>query len=130
MKTTLHKTKILFTGDSGFKTESTILKNPQTKESIKNIDILKVGHHGSKHSTGKDFLAEIRPIYALISAGRKNTYGHPHKSVIKRLESAGTKPEHIFRTDTCGRVSFQIYKMGAIGHPDCKSISYDNKGLD
>lgn len=130
MKTKLHNTTILFTGDAGFTPEFEILKNIQTKKSIEHIDILKVGHHGSKYSTSKELLEATKPKYALISVGKKNTYGHPHKSVLKRLASAGIKKENIFRTDTCGQVQFTIYKMGAIGHPDCKSISYDNKGLD
>ncbi|MFM2383764.1 MAG: hypothetical protein RIQ72_336 [Candidatus Parcubacteria bacterium] len=130
MKTTLNNKTILFTGDAGFEAELALFEDGKIKKKIENIDILKVGHHGSKYSSGREFLEIAKPQYALISAGKKNTYGHPHKSVLKRLESAGVKKENIFRTDTCGQIQLTIYKMGAIGHPDCKSISYDNKGLD
>ncbi len=130
MKTMLNNRTILFTGDAGFEAERALFEDGKIKKKIENIDILKVGHHGSKYSSGKEFLEIMKPQYALISAGKKNTYGHPHKSVLKRLESIAVKKENIFRTDTCGQIQFTIYKMGAIGHPDCKSISYDNKGLD
>jgi competence protein ComEC len=49
-------------------------------------DVLKVGHHGSKTSSGKDFIATVRPTYAIISAGKDNRYGHPHQEVIDSLE--------------------------------------------
>ena len=52
-------------------------------------DILKVGHHGSKTSTGKNFLEVVAPIFSIISAGRDNRYGHPHESVLTNLSSAG-----------------------------------------
>lgn len=54
-------------------------------------DVLKVGHHGSKNATSKQFLECVRPQIAWISAGRKNSYGHPHKETLVRLESVGSK---------------------------------------
>lgn len=64
-------------------------------------DILKVGHHGSKTSTGEEFLRAVSPEFAVISAGRKNRYGHPHQEVIDRLEDFGVE---ILRTDIDGDI--------------------------
>lgn len=49
-------------------------------------DVLKVAHHGSKYSTSDEFLTIIKPDFSLISCGKYNPYGHPHKEVIKRLK--------------------------------------------
>lgn len=124
-KLILNNRSFLFTGDAGFETEKILIGSSTIKNKITNIDVLKVGHHGSKHSTDKSFLKIVSPIYALISAGLKNSYGHPHKSVLNRLKQAGIQERNIFRTDLCGPVTFTVYKTGAIGHPSCKSISTD-----
>lgn len=54
-------------------------------------EVLKVAHHGSKNSSGEVFLDVATPLYSLISAGRDNSYGHPHKETIERLENVGSK---------------------------------------
>lgn len=72
----------LFTGDASIKSEDYILENYDIGE----IDILKVGHHGSKTSTGEKLLQDIKPKLALISCGEDNKFGHPHQTVIKNLE--------------------------------------------
>ena len=64
-------------------------------------DVIKVGHHGSGSSTGDRFLNHIHPEHAMISVGRKNRFGHPDSSVIKRLKNAGTA---VYRTDQDGAV--------------------------
>ncbi len=64
-------------------------------------EVLKAGHHGSRTSSSELFLGKVRPEYALISAGRKNKYGHPHREVLENLEKIGAK---ILRTDLGGRV--------------------------
>ena len=53
------------------------------------IDVLKVAHHGSKHSTSQEFLDACRPDITLISAGKGNSYGHPHEELLMRLQKAG-----------------------------------------
>ena len=48
--------------------------------------IIKVAHHGSANSTGEEFLQYIKPEKAVISCGKENSYGHPHKELLKRLK--------------------------------------------
>lgn len=64
-------------------------------------DILKVGHHGSDTSSGEDFISAVRPNQAIISVGKRNTYGHPSRRVLKRFERAGVE---ILRTDQRGDI--------------------------
>nr|WP_237690742.1 DNA internalization-related competence protein ComEC/Rec2 [Paenibacillus caui] len=71
------------------------------------IDVLKVGHHGSKSSTTKEWLDYWHPVNAVISVGANNTYGHPNADVMKRLESSGTA---IYRTDLMGEVQMKVYQ--------------------
>ena len=80
--------KYLFTGDMESEIESSRTWNE--------VDILKVGHHGSKTSSSKSFLNQTKPKVALISCGTGNDYGHPHDAAVKRLENIGAK---IYRTD-------------------------------
>jgi len=77
--------RALFTGDIGFTTEDTLLED---KQSLK-ADILKVGHHGSNHSTSENFVHAVRPVIAGIGVG-ENRYGHPHERVLATLAAAGT----------------------------------------
>ncbi len=69
------------------------------------IDILKVGHHGSKESVDEDVLKELSPKIALVSVGEDNRYGHPADSTIKCLEESGVV---IFRTDLDGDVTIKL----------------------
>ncbi|MCR5692285.1 MAG: DNA internalization-related competence protein ComEC/Rec2 [Eubacterium sp.] len=74
--------KGLFVGDLGMEGEAEILPY------LSSVDFLKVGHHGSKNSSGSDFLSALSPRYASISCG-KNRYGHPSPEALERLKSAG-----------------------------------------
>ncbi|MFC4766304.1 DNA internalization-related competence protein ComEC/Rec2 [Effusibacillus consociatus] len=69
---------------------------------VRPVDVLKVAHHGSQHSTTDAFLERVRPHYAVISAGKRNMYHHPHKELLKRLERIGSK---VFRTDQQGAIT-------------------------
>lgn len=71
-------------------------------EELKDYDLLKVAHHGSRNSTGEEYLAIIKPDYALISCGKGNRYGHPHEELLERLEQTGSE---IFITRDSGAVT-------------------------
>ena len=82
------QSSFLLTGDAPIGTENILLKlDPQILDS----DVLKAGHHGSRTSTGLTFAEATSPEYAVISAGRDNTYGHPHQEVLNILEKVGAK---------------------------------------
>jgi competence protein ComEC len=68
-------------------------------------DLLKVGHHGSATSTTPEFLAAVHPRFAVISAGYRNSFGHPRQVVLERLQAGGIKT---YRTDLFGSVTFLL----------------------
>jgi len=76
----------LFTGDIGFKTEQDLIKDGHNLD----VDWLKVGHHGSKNSSGAAFLKKVTPLKAIISVG-KNSYGHPAEETLDRLGLIGAE---------------------------------------
>ena len=86
-------------GDASIKVENDLIK----KYDLKNIDILKVGHHGSITSTSLEFVNKINPKYCIISVGKNNKYNHPSKEVINRLNKC-----IIYRTDKDGSIEFTI----------------------
>lgn len=87
----------LFTGDAEALSEGEILQ----KQLDIQADVLKVGHHGSSSSTSQDFLNKVNPKYAVISCGKDNDYGHPHKETLEKLKA---KNIGIFRTDLNGTI--------------------------
>ena len=91
--------KFMFMGDASITTEKEIID----KYNLQGIDVLKVGHHGSKTSSGKEFINEINPKYSIISVGKNNRYGHPSKEVLDNLEDS-----KIYRTDINGSIMFKI----------------------
>ena len=91
--------KFMFMGDASSTTEEEILE----KYILPDIDVLKVGHHGSKTSSGKEFIDEINPKYSVISVGKNNRYGHPNKEALDNLEKS-----KIYRTDQDGSIMFKI----------------------
>ena len=91
--------KFLFMGDAGVEKEKVILD----KYNISDINVLKVGHHGSKTSSGIDFINKINPKYSIISVGKNNRYGHPNKEVLNNLDNS-----KIYRTDEDGNIMLKI----------------------
>lgn len=80
---------MLFTGDMEAGAEERLLRySSQEQQELQKYDVLKVAHHGSKYSTTTAFLERIRPTLALISAGKKNRYGHPHQETLERIDNS------------------------------------------
>ena len=95
----LNNYNFMFMGDAGVDKEKDILE----RHNISNIDVLKVGHHGSKTSSSKSFINKINPKYSIISDGKNNRYGHPNKEVLNNLDHS-----KIYRTDEDGSIMFKI----------------------
>ena len=97
--TELNGYKFMFMGDASITTEKEIMN----KYSLYDIDVLKVGHHGSKTSSSESFINRIDPKYSIISVGKNNRYGHPNKEVLDNLKNS-----KIYRTDQDGSIMFKI----------------------
>ncbi len=87
----------LFTGDAGGEAETALVKSGYALDA----QILKVGHHGSLHSSSPAFIARAHPETAIISLGQNNPYGHPHQQAVDSLTGAGAT---IYRTDRDGTI--------------------------
>lgn len=96
--------RFLFMGDAGVLKEKDILDTYD----ISKIDVLKVGHHGSRTSTSELFLKRINPQIALISAGRDNKFNHPHDEVLKLLNKYKVK---VFSTKEFGSITIDLNKF-------------------
>ena len=99
--TEINNHKFLFMGDVGVEVEHDLIE----KYNLQDIDVLKVGHHGSKTSSSKKFIDEVNPKYSIISVGKNNRYGHPNKEVLENL-----KDSKIYRTDQDGSIMFKVEK--------------------
>ncbi|QLI46279.1 DNA internalization-related competence protein ComEC/Rec2 [Bacillus pumilus] len=98
---TLGGKRFLFTGDLEQEGERDIIEAyPHLR-----ADVLKVGHHGSKGSTSEEWLRHLEPSYALISAGERNRYQHPHQEVLKKLKDHQME---VYRTDRDGSVTYEF----------------------
>ena len=93
--------KFMFMGDAGIDKEKDILD----KYNLSNVDVLKVGHHGSNTSSNIEFINTIKPKYSLISVGENNRYGHPNKEVLNNLDNS-----KIYRTDINGEIQIKIIR--------------------
>ena len=99
--TELNGYKFMFMGDAGVEKEKDILE----KYNVSKIDVLKIGHHGSKTSSDKNFIDEMNPKYSVISVGKNNRYGHPNKEVLNNLDNS-----KIYRTDINGEIQIKIIR--------------------
>ena len=95
----IHNINFLYMGDASINVEKEIVE----KYKLTNVDFLKVGHHGSDTSSGKEFIDEINPKYSIISVGKNNRYGHPKDKVLNNLSNS-----KIYRTDLNGAISIKI----------------------
>lgn len=91
--------KFLFMGDASTVVEQDLL----SKYNLKDIDFLKIGHHGSKTSSSKKFITKTNPKYSIISVGKNNSYGHPNKDVLNNLDNS-----KLYRTDIDGSIVVKI----------------------
>lgn len=95
--------RFLLMADADAKVENDVLKSYD----LSDIDVLKVGHHGSKTSSSKTFIDSINPKYSVISVGADNGYGHPSFTTLENLSNS-----KVYRTDQDGSVEIKIYKNG------------------
>ena len=100
LEVSFEKFDMLFTGDVERAGEEGLIK----KLKQKSYDVLKVSHHGSKNSTTEMFLRITKPQIGLISAGENNSYGHPHKETLDRLQEYGCK---IYQTLERGAITLE-----------------------
>ena len=99
LRLTYGRTVFMFTGDAEKKAEQDMLT--KLPASYFRADVLKLGHHGSSNSTSDGWFFAVSPEYAVISCGRNNDYGHPHREILSLLKKNGTT---YFRTDTDGSI--------------------------
>lgn len=97
LKLTYGNTKFLFTGDAQAQNERAMIANNYDLSA----DVLKLGHHGSRTSTSNEFLNKVNPKYAVVSCGKGNDYGHPHKETVNKLKSRNIP---LYRTDESGTI--------------------------
>lgn len=97
IKVVYKENSFMLTGDA----EGTSEKEMIAKGFNLSADVLKLGHHGSGSSSTKAFLDKVNPKYAIVSAGKDNDYGHPHKATMDKMKSRGIK---IYRTDESGTI--------------------------
>ena len=122
--------KIMFTGDAEKKN---IEEYIEAYGDEINIDVLKVGHHGSRTSTTDEFLQMIDPEYAVIQCGIDNSYGHPHKEALSSILSyeEGVKT---YRNDTNGMITISLSVAGQLAFDmergDCSNNDVDGNGVD
>lgn len=88
-------------GDASINNEQILLRNFE----LPKIDILKVGHHGSKTSTSNEFLQKIQPKICLVSVGKTNRYQLPNQEIITKLKRLGAK---VFQSNENGEVTIKL----------------------
>lgn len=92
------KQSFLFMADAESKVEERIINKDIS------ATVLKVGHHGSRYGSTTDFLNKVNPKYVVVSCGKNNDYGHPHKEFLKRIKKIKAE---VYRTDKMGTILFE-----------------------
>lgn len=104
--------KILLMGDAGTDIERII--------DVKEVDLIKIGHHGSNTSSDMNFIKKINPEYAVITVGKNNRYGHPNKETMQTLKKENIE---VHRSDECGNILFKSTGNGLV--INCEKGSYN-----
>jgi Predicted hydrolase (metallo-beta-lactamase superfamily) len=98
IKITYGNSKFLFMGDAEKLSEKEMLN----KNYDLSCDVLKLGHHGSSSSSSKAFLDKASPKIAIVSCGKNNDYGHPHKETLSEMKKRNIQ---VYRTDVDGTIT-------------------------
>lgn len=106
--------KIMFTGDAEKEVEADFIAYYSATLTNYDVDILKVGHHGSKTSSTIEFLQVLKPEYAIIEVGNNNKYHHPDAEAIENLKAVGLTENDIYRTDKNGNILVGITGEGEL----------------
>ena len=117
--------KILFTGDAHYETENWLMNKMETENY--DIDILKIGHHGSNSSSSDEFLEFFDPEYGVISVGEDNSYGHPAAATMNRLFNYGVVT---YRTNRQGNIVLYIDNDGDFGFLPENNVPVENNSKD
>ena len=105
--------KILLMGDAGSEIERIL--------NVDDVDLIKIGHHGSNTSSEINFIKKINPEYAVITVGKDNKYGHPNKETMQTLKNENIE---VHRSDECGNILFKSTGNGLITNCDKGSYNY------
>lgn len=99
----------LYTGDISMEKERELLSTSEIRNRLGKVNYMSVPHHGSKYSSCEEFLKKVTPVVCTISAGKDNSYGHPHKETLERFEKY-TPSTKVLRTDECGQITVIVEK--------------------
>nr|WP_300308770.1 DNA internalization-related competence protein ComEC/Rec2 [Halomonas sp.] len=105
LEVTANGRRIIIPGDAGKRTERYWMRDTMDTDDSARLDVLVLGHHGSRTSTGVALVEALQPAFSVVSAGRFNTLGHPSAEVVRRLRHAGSC---FFSTALDGQLHFML----------------------
>lgn len=108
--------RVLFMGDADQSIEEKI-----DLDEVGQVDLIKVGHHGSKTSSNKAFIKSVAPHYAVITCGLGNKYGHPNEETLETLNQLGIE---IYRTDEMGNIIFDVTKEAILPEKEASVTAF------